>query len=181
MDNKEFGNHLGQIVIDNLANLKPIEGTGIKTSQVKFEYAYNHDDEDKLAEAQQVMEIWNNQGDKTAATEKAKQLGLNSVYHASSIVARVKRGASGKMELNALRAGGLAFVTAPYEMFSENGLYIKENSPYDTTFLVTGNSGYIPSAEAYDYGSYEAHTGYFAKGTAEKLAEEFVRLLGEVK
>lgn len=62
-------------------------------------------------------------------------------------------------------------------MFSDQGLYIKENSPFDTTFIITGNNGYLPSAEAYDYRSYEADTGLFAKGTAEMLAEKYVELL----
>ena len=45
------------------------------------------------------------------------------------------------------------------------------------TVIITGNSGYIPSRAAYDYRSYEADTGYYARGTAEKLAEQYVEML----
>lgn len=62
-------------------------------------------------------------------------------------------------------------------MFSNQGLYIMENSPFDTAFTISGSNGYLPSAKAYDYRSYEADTGLFAKGTAEKLAEKYVELL----
>lgn len=179
MDNKEFGAYLGQIVIDNLANLQPIEGSGIKTSQVQFEQPYNHDDEHLIAEATEVMRIWNG-GNKDAANAKAKELGLNSIYHASSITARVKRGASGKMELNAVRVGGLAFVTAPYEMFTENAIYIKENSPYDMTFICTQSNEhyyYIPSKAAFEYSCYESNLSIFARGSGEAVAEQFITML----
>ena len=66
-------------------------------------------------------------------------------------------------------------------MFSDQGLYIKEHSAYDVTFLITGNSGYIPSEAAYAYRSYEADTGNFSAGTAEQLAEEYVRMLSDLK
>jgi hypothetical protein len=81
------------------------------------------------------------------------------------------------LELNVLSIGDVAFTTGTYEMFSDAGRYVKENSPFPVTFLITGNSGYIPSAKAYEYRSYEADTGLYAPGTAEKLAEEYVNML----
>ena len=43
------------------------------------------------------------------------------------------------------------------------------------------NSGYIPTAAAYDYRSYEADTGTYAKGTAEKLADQYVAMLESIR
>jgi hypothetical protein len=48
-------------------------------------------------------------------------------------------------------------------------------------FIITGNSRYLPCKEAYDYRSYEADTSYFVKGTAEKLADEYVAMLNSLK
>jgi hypothetical protein len=62
-------------------------------------------------------------------------------------------------------------------MFSTHGLYVKRNSPFEITFLITANSGYLPDVPAYDYRSYEADTGMFAPGEAEKLAENYVEML----
>ena len=62
-------------------------------------------------------------------------------------------------------------------MFSDHSLYVREHSPCEITFIITGNAGYIPSAAAYDYRSYEADTGMYAKGVGEDLAKEYVRLL----
>ena len=83
--------------------------------------------------------------------------------------------------------GDIAFVSAPYEMFSENGKYIKENSPFDVTFICTLGFyavGYIPSNDAYEYEgvglSYEANAGYYARGTGEDLAEKYLEMLQQL-
>ena len=85
------------------------------------------------------------------------------------------------MELNAFSVAGIGFTTGTYEMFSSEGAYVRDNSPFSTTFLITGNHGYIPNEAAYEYRSYEADTGYYAKGTAEKLAEKYVELLNSLQ
>jgi neutral ceramidase len=61
-------------------------------------------------------------------------------------------------ELQAGRIGPLAFVTAPAEIFTENGEYVKRNSPFEHTFFVgytNGSIGYVPTREAYPEGGYE--------------------------
>ena len=111
----------------------------------------------------------------------AWQYGMSSVYHANAIRKRVKMGETETRELRAFRVGPIAFTSGTYEMFCDHAKYVKENSPFDITFVITGNSGYIPTEQAYDYGSYESHTGIFAKGTGEALAEAYVKLLNEIK
>jgi hypothetical protein len=66
-------------------------------------------------------------------------------------------------------------------MFAESGIQVKEDSPYAVTFLLTGNSGYIPSDRNFAYRCYEADTGMFARGTAEKLVENYVQMLKEIQ
>jgi hypothetical protein len=80
--------------------------------------------------------------------------------------------------------GDLAFCSAPYEMFDTNGKWIRENSPFKTTFVCSctnGHMGYVPSAQAIPHGAYEVDITPFAAGSAEKFAEEIVRLLNECK
>ena len=94
------------------------------------------------------------------------------------------------MELDAVVLGNIGMVTAPYEMFDTNGLQIKEGSPFETTFVITyanGRFGYIGSDETWDYktadgsAAYEiSGLGYVARGTGEKLADEFVSMLKEL-
>ena len=61
-------------------------------------------------------------------------------------------------ELQAWRIGDLAVVTAPAEIFTENGAHVKQNSPFSDTFFVgytNGSIGYVPTHEAYPEGGYE--------------------------
>ena len=74
----------------------------------------------------------------------------------------------------------MGFVTSTNEVFSTVGMHVRANSPFDTTFILTGNRFYLPSAASYDYRSYEADTSTFAKGTAEKVADELVRMLHDI-
>ena len=85
------------------------------------------------------------------------------------------------MEINAFRVGGVGFTTGTYEMFSKSALYVKENSPYKFTFLLTGNFTYLPSDDAFNYRCYEADTGNYARGTAEKLANRYVEMLKQIQ
>ena len=75
-------------------------------------------------------------------------------------------------------------MAAPYEMFSANGMHIKENSPFEFTLLSTVTNsglGYFPTKEAYTYGCYESYTARFASGVAEDVADQFVEMLKEVQ
>ena len=65
-------------------------------------------------------------------------------------------------------------------MFSNAGIYIKDNSPFDITVVCStanGRYSYVPSRESYDYYAYEALTSYFAKGCSEDAADKFVEML----
>lgn len=177
----EYGTKMGEYTVAALSSLTPVEGSGVKSTKITFTAENDHTWDHMLNEAKQVVEYKNTGVSSSDANTLARSLGFSSWHHARQAVAKAGKGATGELTLGAFRVGGIGFISGSYEMFSDAGLYIKGNSPYETTFLVTGNSGYIPSAAAYDYGSYEAHTGSYAKGTAEKLQEEFVRLLNEVK
>ena len=94
---------------------------------------------------------------------------------------------TGKREIN-LRAvgfGDLGFVGAPYEMFDITGQQIRAASPYAMTFISAytgGRNGYVPHAEGYEHGAYEAQWGCMvAPGSGEEFAGELLRLLGECK
>lgn len=85
--------------------------------------------------------------------------------------------------LHAFSFGDIAFTTAPYEMFTENGQKIKEDSPFAMTFVSTcstGSLGYLPSAYAFDYDCYEVSVTKFAIGTAEKITQEHISLLKQI-
>ncbi len=81
--------------------------------------------------------------------------------------------------------GDVAFINNDYEMFSSNGKYIKENSPFKMTIVTTigrSTSCYIPDAAtfAYDTDSYEETKCTHVAGTGEVLAEAFVAALKQI-
>ena len=145
-----------------------------------FEAPIDHSWDHMLPQAQEVYDLWKTVG-KPEGDALGKTYGFTSSYQARAIKSRCQMPENRSMEVNAFHIGGVGFTTGTYEMFSDAGIYIRENSPFEFTFLMTGNSGYIPSDAAFNYRCYEADTGFFARGTAEKLAENYVKMLNEVK
>ena len=88
-------------------------------------------------------------------------------------------------ELQAWRIGGLAFVTAPAEIFNENGTLVKNQSPFDHTFFVgytNGSIGYVPTVEAYLEGGYEVtHACQVDLEAGGLVNENCLALLRQVK
>jgi len=69
-------------------------------------------------------------------------------------------------------------------MFAASAVHIRDNSPYENTFVIScsnGAQGYFPTKEAFDYGCYESFTCGYARGIAEDMAAEFVTLLNDIK
>ena len=100
-------------------------------------------------------------------------------YSATAINASNKIG----IQLYAFSIGDIGFTTAPYEMFTENGQTIKQDSPFAMTFVSTcsgGSVGYLPSEYAFDYDCYEVSITKFEKGTAEAIVKEHVALLKQL-
>jgi hypothetical protein len=97
----------------------------------------------------------------------------------------LKRGAGGPIavEIQGLRIGPFVLVTFPGEPFAEVALRIKEQSPYEHTFLTgytNGHQGYAPTADAYDDEAYEDALTPFApewQQIYEAKALEIIRRL----
>lgn len=175
LDVKAYGEKLAELAIAALPSLTPVESSGIKLSNVNVALDVDHSWEHLLKEAENVYQI--------SHTDTSSALGLCRTYNFSHYLqarAIIRRSTLAQTENKALHAfcvGGIGFVNGDYEMFTESGMYIKENSPFETTFIVTGCSGYIATEAAFEYRSYEADCGTYAKGTAEKLAEKYVEML----
>jgi hypothetical protein len=78
----------------------------------------------------------------------------------------------------------VAVVSLPGEIFVELGLAIKAASPFKHTFiaeLANGSIGYIPNREAYPQGNYEVVSARAVAGSGEKLVQEALGLLAELK
>ncbi len=88
--------------------------------------------------------------------------------------------------LQVLRVGDVAIVGVPAEYFTGLGLDIKRRSPFKHTViaeLANDWIGYLPDADGHRLGGYQTWTGHHSwaePGTGERMADEAVRMLGEL-
>ena len=176
----KYSQRLSEAALELLEDLAPVEGAGLKTVHNQFTYASNRAELEKAAAAQKLLQMDSNTEEYRKLMQEA---GLTSGTHIKGVAARPGRPETYTMELNAIYFGGIAFVLAPYEMFTDSARYIKENSPVETTVICTlANQywNYFASKEAYDYYSYEGNTSKFARGCAEDTAAEFVKMIKSI-
>ena len=181
-DNTEYGKLLGAYVLEAQECMDQVKDSRIKSIQMTFSGQIDHTMEEKLEQAKEVRQLFLKEG-RVAGNQLARQYGFSSVYHAGAVVRRSSWEKTRNMELNAYSIGEISFIAAPYEMFAAHGAYIKENTPFPMTFVVSccnGANSYLPTTAAYDYGCYESHNGNFVRGTGDTLAETFVSMLGEL-
>ena len=155
-----YGQILGQYAIDALPNLTPVEGSAVRLINQDMTYATNKENLDKTPEQ------------------------MNGPFEADWIGRRSKLADTKTMTIRALAVGDLGFVSAPYEMFGEQGKYIKDNSPFATTVVMTcgeGDNSYVSNIAGFEYNCYESQVCYYARGVAEQAAKDFVDLLTQLK
>ena len=142
----------------------------------------NHAWDCRIKDAEYISENFKETGDHPTWTAEARRLGFNSVYHASAVLRRSKGPAEKDMILNAISIGELALVNVPYEMFDANGRQIKDNSPFQVTYVLTcgAGSGYIPSALGFQNGGYSVDNCWFLPGVGERFADALVECLKEL-
>lgn len=176
----EYGEALADLAFGMIEKLEPVEGIAIKSSHYILEANVDHSWDHMLAQANEVYDVWKTKG-KEAGDALGKTYGFTSSYQARAIRSRANMGQFIAMEMFAFCIGDVGFTTGTYEMFSDNGIYVKENSPFETTFVITGCSSYVSSDVAYTYRGYEVDTGFYARGTGEQLAEQYVTMLEGLK
>lgn len=185
-DYEAYGAILADYAIELLNNnLSYVEVDKIQTSQTMFEGKINHSQDDLYYKAMEIQAIWDSTGNSTLVKEMGAPYSIRSSYHANAIVSNYSRGETQLRELNAIMLGdSVSLVTAPNELFDTNSVWLEENSPTQFTLTLgytNGHYGYIPSALAWEYTSYETDVTYFEAGTAEKYQECFLDMINAMK
>ena len=177
---QDIGKALGKLVFNSMGveKLTKIETGKITMSHKTYKADMWKDSEERIAQAKETI------AEKDAKKQEALQVkyNFNTMYAPNKIVSRNNSKATTiDCFLSALSFGDFALVAAPYEMFDNNGMQIKEGSPYKATFILTNADGalaYLPSIEAYTvYGGYEVDNTDFAPGEGEKLVEVYLGML----
>lgn len=177
---EEYGLKLSSLAAEATAGLTPVVGDQIATVEKTHTFTIDHSWDDRVEDAQLVVKVRDVLG-KNSANAEGLKYGFSSVYHASAVVSRSKMGESESRIQYAFRIGDVGFIEAKCEMFSGSAMYIKENSPFDTTVVICGNGTYIPTEDAYDIQAYEAVTSNFTRGCAEGMNEDFLEMLNTIK
>lgn len=179
---REYGKTLAAKAEELLAELKPVEADSfaIKVTKFDFEAEIDHSWDGMIKEANEVFNLWKSEG-KDKGDALGKEYGFTSSYQARAIRTRYDLPATQVRQLRAFSVGPIGFTSGSYEMFSDHAEYVKENSPFDLTLVITSNSGYIANELAYTYRSYETDTGMYASGTGEKMAAKYVEMLNSLK
>ena len=146
------------------------------------------EDAKRLADAKKVKQKSSQLGSSHVDVKAlVAELGFYNVYEATGLAGRENYPDTYSMELHYMSIDGVAFIFAPFEMFGVTGREIKDNSPYDMTFVITcsenpgGHMGYLPHEYACEESFYEYDVTKFARGTAEDLADTMVSMLTELK
>ena len=87
------------------------------------------------------------------------------------------------LEQQAIRIGDAVFVTFPGELFAEIGLRIKNNSPYNKTYIIgvaAGEEGYLPAAKEFIDGDYEVDGSDYGPQTEDACVRFSLDLIGRV-
>lgn len=175
------GKILAQTAIDAASTYTQVQTGKVQILSTSYEADVDHTYDDKIEEARIIQALWNETNNLNRCVEEGAQYGIKSPYHANAIVTKFGMAQTYTInEINAFAIGDVAFITAPYEMFHQSGSYIRENSPYSMTFIVTcanGHNSYIPTQDTYEFYSYECCLCRFKPGTAEVLADKYVELL----
>lgn len=175
------GKILARTAIDAASTYTRVQTGKVQILSTSYEADVDHTYDDKIEEAKIIQALWNKTNNLNRCVEEGAQYGIKSPYHANAIVTKFGMPQTYTInEINAFAIGDVAFITAPYEMFHQSGSYIRENSPYSMTFIVTcanGHNSYIPTQDTYDFYSYECCLCRFTPGTAEILADKYVELL----
>lgn len=177
---KEYGQKLGQIAYDAMSNLQEVGGSGVASATYTMEAAVDKSGNSMIDKAKIANEMFNTSG-KDAANTWAISQGFSSIYHARGVITKYNKNDTEPLQMGVFRIHDLAFVAGPCEMFSETGLAIKADSPFENTFIIMANKGYIPTSGAYDFQCYESHIGTFARGTAEDMHAKYVEMLKSIQ
>lgn len=177
----EYGKKLAEMAYASFPQLKPVAVNGIRCDRQLLEVNVNHTEDHKLQEAEEILQAAS-EGNNEKVSELCRQYGFFTTLHARGVRLRASMDPTDKLELNAMRIGGIGFAFCSCEVFSDQGMQIKNYSPYEYTFMVTGNRSYLASSPAFDYKAYEARggSGYYEKGTAERMAETLIQMLQDI-
>jgi len=179
-DHREHGNAMAQYAVDAAADFAPVEFGTIQLSKTVYVGTCNHTDDHLLSYAQKVQERLDNGMSNSQAIKGYEKYGIQNAFHATSIISHAKLPETMDVPLYAVSIGDFAMTFAPFELFAELGVQIKDASPFEATFVCCYANqafSYMPTELAFSHGGYGPYKSNFVAGTGEILVQEYVKML----
>lgn len=167
---RRLGETLGSYILHGLYIGEPIDNPSLDAMSKVVEIPLQEVSEEQIERARKNLALLGEpNGRFEEVVEAVKTLELE------------QRGNLWPVEVQAFRLdANTALVGLPGEMFTELGLSIKEQSPFDSTIVTTlanDRLSYIPTERAFDEGSYEVTNSRVKPGSGEKLVDVSLELL----
>jgi hypothetical protein len=165
-----FGERLGGEIVRCLGQLEPVAKPSLAIECREMQMPAREQPELKEAE---IARNWPTQLEHYRATFNDMQKRQKPSYPCSFTGIRI--------------GDDFAIVTNPDELFCEIGLSIKRQSPFKHTMVVeqtNGAHGYVPTAKAFENGSYETWFGehsYLTTRAGEIVEKESLDILNRLK
>ena len=181
----EMGHLLADYAIEALKSSTPAATGKVNAVSKTVTAPVDKSESNKLNDATVIRDLWASTNDLNLCMAEAAKYGLHSQWHAAGIITRTTRlGDSFSMDISAVSFGDVAMVAAPYEMFDQNGVQIKEGSPFLMTLISTicnGGNGYIASEQCATHGCYGYDSrSYGSIGSAEELVTDYLGMLEQL-
>ena len=170
---EEIGTLLAGTVLASESRLRPLQPS-LAVRRARFDAPLQRFPPDKVEQAKKDI-------------ARPKEIPFYQLVEASSILdLERKAGAPYPLEVQAFRIDAeTAIVTVPGEVFVELGLAIKKASPFKTTLVIElandNGPAYIPTKQAFVESGYEVLASRLASGGGERIVDEAVKLLQELR
>ena len=176
---KDHGKAMADYAEQAAQNFAPVDLGEIRLTKTLYMGDCYHSEDYKLPEAKIVADRFNSGMGNSAALEGYEDM-FEHARHAIAIVSRASQPDTLEVPLYAFSVGGFAACYAPFELFAELGISIKDNSPFQATFVCCYSNyifSYMPTALAFEHGGYGPYKCNFEPGTGEILVEEYGKML----
>lgn len=184
MDREEYAQMLGEYAVKAYDTMTKVETGPIQVSAVTFSAKVDHTREHMLEDAKKVVAYFNEGHTALECIPLANQLGFASYYAAWRVMTNAEDGQTRESELVAWSFGDVAGVVTEFELFDTAGIMVKEDSPFEKTFVIgyayPGTGGYIPTAEGFNRGGYERDSCRYVPGTLEEIVAQYLTMLNEM-
>lgn len=183
VDYKAYGKLLSDYATELMNNnLEQVEVDEIKTTSTVLTlktHSQNH-----LLNDAGIFKAVYSATKSTAQASEATEGRVRSRFHANAIQSGSRRAPTDTRELSAILLGdSVGLIAAPNELFDTNTVWVEEHSPTKYTLTLgytNGHHGYMPSAYAWEYTSYETDISALAPGAAEQYQQCFLDMLNEM-